>query len=72
MFCFAGTANPYVLTLIDYLYFRHKFLFFPEYLVSFYTAISQILTVGNKVSSTRQSSVTFLKPGCFLIDAFPF
>ena len=72
-----GSCKFSVLTLIDYLYFRSKFLFFSKYLLNFYTIISQVQTRGNRVLCRSQSLVAFLNEivfqwTCFLFDQTQF
>ena len=58
----------FVLTLIDYLYFRSKFLFFLNYLLNFYTVVSQVQTL----SFTQKSIFSCVfKWDCFSVDLFP-
>lgn len=63
--CLCRNCKSDVLILIHYLYFRPKFFFFSKYLLNFYTAISQVLTLGNRVLRTSQSSVAFFKTRLF-------
>lgn len=61
-----------VLTLIDYLYCRSKFLSFLKYLLNFYTIISQVQTLGNRVLCRSQRLVAFLNEIVFQWTCFFF